>query len=179
MNSKLKTKDITYIAIFSAIISIISQLSIPLPYGVPLTLQTLIIPFVGIILGARNGTIATFIYILLGAVGIPVFANLTSGIGVILGPTGGFIITFPILALTAGIGCRKNKFVFLLLLIVGNLINYVVGLLFFINFTEYDFKTSFGYAVLPFIPTAIIKMIIVFLFADKIKYITSKKGLKL
>lgn len=175
----MKTKDITYIAIFSAVIGIVSQISIPLPYGVPLTLQTLIIPLVGVILGAKNGAISTFVYILLGVVGVPVFANFTSGLGIFLGPTGGFIITFPILAFTAGIGYKQSKILFLVWLILGSIVNYVFGLFFFTYFTEFDLMTSFGYAVLPFIPTALIKIVIVFMFSDKIKYIFSKRGLKI
>ena len=76
-------KDICYIAIFTAIIAIMAQISIPLPGGVPLTLQTLAVPLAGIILGAKRGTLSTLVYILLAMVGVPVLAGLSGGIGVV------------------------------------------------------------------------------------------------
>lgn len=174
--SKLSTRDITTIAIFSAIIGIVSQLSIPMPTGVPLTLQSFIIPLVGVLLGAKKGTIATCVYILIGAIGVPVFANFSSGFGAILGPTGGFIISFPILAYTAGIGYKKSKPVFFLFLSLGAIINYTVGLFFFKFVTEYDLITSFVYSVLPYIPTTIIKIVLLTLLSEKIKNRFTKLG---
>ncbi len=169
-------RDMTTIAIFSAIIAVVSQLSIPMPSGVPLTLQTLIIPLVGVILGAKKGTISTCIYILIGIIGIPVFANFSSGFGVILGPTGGFILTFPILAYTAGIGYKKGNIAFVIMLILGAVINLAVGLVYFSFVTEYDMITSFAYSVLPYIPTTIIKIIVLALLSGKIKNRFAKLG---
>ncbi len=174
--SKLTTKDITTIAIFSAIIGVVSQLSIPMPSGVPLTLQTFIIPLVGVLLGAKKGTIATFIYIMIGTIGVPVFANFSSGFGIILGPTGGFILSFPILALTAGIGYKKSTPIFFILLIVGAIINFAFGLIFFSFATQYDLATSFVYCILPYIPTTIIKIILLTLLSKKIRNRFMKLG---
>ncbi len=178
-NKKTNLKDLILIAIFSAIICVVSPFSIPMPFGVPMTLQTFIIPLTAIILGTKRGVIATCIYILLGIVGIPVFSNFSSGLAMILGPTGGFIISFPILALTAGIGCDKNKFIFAFYLILGACINYFIGLLVFTYVSEFDLITSISYCIIPFIPTTIIKIILLLLFGKKIKNSLLKHGISL
>ena len=68
-------KDIIYIAVFTAIIAVLAQISIPMPGGVPMTMQTFAVPLAGIVLGAKRGTISTLIYVLLGFIGVPVFAG--------------------------------------------------------------------------------------------------------
>ena len=107
--TSFSAKDLCQIGIFTALIVVCSQLSIPMPAGVPMTLQTLIIPIAGIVLGAKRGTIAACLYVLLGAVGLPVFAGFTGGLGILFGMTGGFILSFPLMALFAGLGSRRNK----------------------------------------------------------------------
>ena len=101
--SKINVRDFCYISAFTAIIAVMAQISIPLPAGVPLTLQTLAVPLAGIVLGAKRGCVSTLLYVLLAAVGVPVLANMTGGIGYVFGITGGFIISFPVMALLSGL----------------------------------------------------------------------------
>ena len=103
--SVLYVKDICYIALFTALIAILAQISIPLPGGVPLTLQTFAVPLAGLVLGSKRGTIATVVYVLLGAVGVPVFSNFTVGLGIVLVLTGGFIVSFPLMV--SALSCEK------------------------------------------------------------------------
>ena len=160
-------RELCKISIFAAIIAICAQISIPMPYGVPMTLQTFAIPLAGVVLGAKSGTIATLIYILLGFIGLPVFAGFTGGIGMVFGRTGGFILAFPFMALTAGIGSsfkgsKKQKLAWLLLwLLIGAILLYTVGLLVFYLVTSIPIRVAFGLVVAPFIPTEIIKIILV------------------
>ena len=94
---KLKVLDLIYIAIFAVLISICAWVTIP---GiVPFTLQTLGIFCTVGLLGGRRGTITLVIYLLLGIIGLPVFAGFRSGLGVLLGTTGGYIIGFVCIAL--------------------------------------------------------------------------------
>ena len=109
--SKIEIRDICYIAIFTAIIAVMAQISIPLPGGVPLTLQTLAVPLAGIILGAKRGTMSTIIYILLAMAGVPVLAGFSGGAGVVFGVTGGFIISL-----------NKGKLLVLLMCILAMLL---------------------------------------------------------
>jgi biotin transport system substrate-specific component len=88
---------------FAAILSVLSILSIPTPWGVPFTLQTFAVALCGFVLGKKYGTIATAIYVLLGAVGVPVYAGMRSGFGVLAGPTGGYIYGFILMAALCGL----------------------------------------------------------------------------
>ena len=81
-----KTYDIVYIAVFAVIMAICSWISIPA--AVPFTLQTFGVFIAAGVLGGKRGTLSVLVFILLGAVGIPVFANFSGGIGVLVGPTG-------------------------------------------------------------------------------------------
>ena len=106
--TRLSIRELSLMGLFTAIIAAMSQLSIPMPYGVPLTMQTLAIPLAGIVLGPKKGTLSTLAYILLGAIGVPVFSGFSGGIGIVLGMTGGFIMSFPAMACAAGFGGGGN-----------------------------------------------------------------------
>jgi len=89
-------RQLCYMSVFVAIIAVSAQIIIPLPHGVPMTLQTFTIALAGILLGPKKGGLTVLIYILLGGVGVPVFAGFLGGLGVIFGFTGGFIMSFPL-----------------------------------------------------------------------------------
>ena len=91
-NKKLETVDLVYMALGAVLIAICSWISIPTT--VPFTMQTFAVFFVLSVLGGKRGTITIIVYVLLGAVGIPVFSQFTSGVGILLGNTGGYIIGF-------------------------------------------------------------------------------------
>ena len=172
-------RDICYIAIFTAIIAVMAQISIPLPAGVPLTLQTLAIPLAGIILGAKRGTMSTIVYILLAIAGVPVLANFTGGAGVVFGVTGGFIISFPIMAFLAGLVADKGikSPWFWGGLVAGVLINYLVGTVWFMFVAEASFEAAFTACVLPFLVTGLIKLVLSGILGDRIKRALKKAGL--
>jgi len=160
--SKISTRDLCMIGLWTAVIVIMAQITIPMPMGVPMTMQTFAITLAAIVLGSKKGAIATGIYVLLGAIGIPVFAGLTGGFSYIVGPTGGFIISFPIMAFIIGLGVekKKNKALFIILIIVGTIVNYIVGVMMFCGITGNDVMMGITACVLPFIPTAIIKAVV-------------------
>ncbi len=179
----MSVADLTEIAVFTAIIAVLTQLSIPMPSGVPMTLQTLIIPVGGILLGRKKGTYATLLYLLIGAVGLPVFSGFTGGIGRLFDLTGGFLISFPILSYTAGLGYSSglkrsrstsgNKLIFNLYLVAGLLIgatiNYAFGTVWFMLATGSDFVYAFTACVLPFIPTSLIKIALAAILGPELK----------
>lgn len=105
-----KLQKMIIIALFAAIIGILAQVAFPLPFGVPITGQTLAIGLAATILGSRHGTYATILYIIMGAIGIPVFAQFTSGLGIVIGPTGGFLIGFIPTTLIIGLYIEKTSF---------------------------------------------------------------------
>ncbi len=87
-----KASDLTYIAFGAAIIAVCSYISVPA--SIPFTMQTFAVFFVLSALGGKRGTLSVVLYIALGAAGLPVFAGFTSGIGVLFGDTGGYIVGF-------------------------------------------------------------------------------------
>ena len=126
---KLRTVDMVFIALCVALIAVFSQISFPiLPGGVPLTLQTLAVTFCGYFLGLKS-LLAVAVYILLGFVGVPVFAGFQGGAGVIAGPTGGFLWGFLLPAFCWGLGTRKKIWAGLLLGAVGILLCHALGVL--------------------------------------------------
>ena len=115
-------------ALCAAIIAVLAQVSIPLPL-VPITGQTLAIGLVVTILGLKYGTYSVLLYILLGAIGHPVFQGFSGGLSVIVGPTGGYIVGFIPCALAIGYYLEKTRPTFTHAL-VANIIGMVVTLLF-------------------------------------------------
>ena len=155
---------------FTALIAICAQIAIPQPGGVPFTLQVWAVSLAGLILGPKNGTIAVLVYVLLGAIGAPVFAAFTGGFGVILRPTGGFILSFPVVALLAGLGGRKGGIMWVVLgLAAGTVFNLTAGLLWFNWVTELGLVVSFGYAVAPFIITDAVRTAVLPVISKSIK----------
>jgi len=155
----LSIREICYIGIFVAIMAVCAQVSIPFPGGVPFTLQTWAVYLAGVILGAKKGTIAVLVYILLGAMGVPVFTQFRSGLGTLFGATGGFIMSFPIMAFIAGTARNRNHIALLIAgLILGVFVNLSLGMLWFANVTENSLQAAFSAAVAPFIPAEIFKI---------------------
>ena len=160
--TKITTQDICSIAIMTAVTAVMAQISIPMPLGVPMTMQTFAITLAAVILGSKRGALSIFIYVLLGAIGVPVYANFSGGFQNLVGPTGGFLISFPIMAFIIGLGMkyRKKKGMFTLFLILGTVSNYVIGVLMFCVVTQSSVMAGISACVLPFIPTAIIKAVL-------------------
>ena len=92
----------TRVALMAAVTAVAAQIAVPIP-PVPFTLQVLAVILSGLLLGPRYGALAQAIYVLVGAVGVPVFAEFSGGLGVILGPTGGYLVSYPIAAAVAGL----------------------------------------------------------------------------
>ena len=92
MNSnREKITNIVMVGVFAAVLAVLSQISFPLPSGIPVTLQTFAVALCGYALGCKRGTLAVLVYIVLGAVGLPVFANFSGGFGSLVGLAGGYI----------------------------------------------------------------------------------------
>lgn len=105
--NRQKITTIVLCALFAAITAVLSQIAIPMPSGVPVTLQTFAIALCGFYLCTARATVSTVVYVLLGAVGVPVFSGFKGGIASIVGPTGGFIIGFIAMAAISGIAFRN------------------------------------------------------------------------
>ena len=170
-----KTKQLISCSLFAALTAILSQISIPLPFTpVPINLATLSVLLSGALLGKKGGAISQVVYTLLGAIGLPVFANFLSGIGVIFGPTGGYIIGYIVAAFVVGIIIEKtnrNLITYLLSMILGIISCYILGTAWFMYITNSNLLTSLTMCVFPFIPGDIVKIVIGAFLANRLKKI--------
>jgi biotin transport system substrate-specific component len=92
----------------AAVTAVAAQITIPLP-AVPFTMQVLAVILSGLLLGSRYGALAQAIYVLVGAIGVPVFAGFTGGLGHVLGPTGGYLLSYPLAAAIAGLAAHAAR----------------------------------------------------------------------
>ena len=109
--SSVKESTIFWVLSFSILTAISAQISIPIK-PVPFTLQTMVVLLAGAFLGAKNGAYSQVLYIFLGAIGLPVFAQTadgTMGLARLIGPTGGYLLAFPIAAYLVGLLTEKNQ----------------------------------------------------------------------
>ena len=167
---KLSTYDICRISFFVATIAVCAQIMIPQPGGVPFTLQVWAVSLAGLVLGPKKGTIAAVIYVFLGIVGAPVFAGFSGGFSVIMRPTGGFILSFPVVALLAGLGEKRGGSTWPLLgLAAGSIFNWAIGMFWFNWVTELGLLVSFGHSVAPFILVGVARTVVLPMVSRSIK----------
>src|SRR5215207_932375 len=95
----------TRTALMAAVTAVAAQIAIPLE-PVPFTLQVLTVILSGLLLGPRYGALAQAVYVLVGAVGAPIFSGFTGGLGHVFGPTGGYLISYPLAAAVAGLAAK-------------------------------------------------------------------------
>lgn len=156
-SSKLRTVDMAYIALFAVLIAICSWISIPAT--VPFTLQTFGVFLAIGVLGGKRGALAVAVYLLLGCVGLPVFAGFTGGLGIVLGSTGGYIVGFLVCALLmwAMERCLGSKtWVLAVSMVVGLAACYAFGTAWFMavyarSTGPIGLATALGWCVIPFV----------------------------
>lgn len=163
---KLSTKDMAYIGLFACLMAICAWISIP--GQIPFTLQTMGVFLAVGLLGGKRGTLAVLVYVLMGAVGLPVFSGFTGGIGRLLGATGGYIIGFLasallMWALEKVLG--EKKWGLALSMLLGLIACYAFGTAWFlVVYTNAKGAISLaavlGMCVIPYIIPDIIKIIV-------------------
>lgn len=146
----------------AAIIAVLAQVTIPLPL-IPITGQTLAVGIIVTILGTRLGTLSVLLYILLGAAGLPVFSGMSGGLGILVGPTGGYIVGFLATAIIMGLYLDKFGITFTQA-IIGNMIGMIVTLAFGTVWlkivADYTWTAAFMGGVAPFIVVGIVKAVL-------------------
>lgn len=178
---KGKTYDMAYIAVFTVLIAICSWISIPTV--VPFTLQTFAVFLAVSILGGKRGTIAVTLYVLLGAIGVPVFAEFSGGLGVILRNTGGYIIGFILSALVMWLmesifikrlHVKHVLAVQAVSMVLGLLACYTAGTIWFMAVYMREagpigLTTVLGWCVIPFIIPDIIKIALALILGNTLR----------
>lgn len=150
---------LTVLAMLLAFLSILSLLSIPLPFSpVPISGQTLGIMLIGLVLSPQEAFWLVFCYILLGGVGLPIFAGGQGGLGVILGPTGGYLLAFLLAAPLMAFCKRKLSYLKdVLALSLGLTTFYSLGSIWLARVTDISLQLAFLSGVLPFLAADIFK----------------------
>jgi len=171
--NKLSLRKITLSSLFAALTAVGAFITIPFS-PVPLSLQTFFTLLAGMTLGSSIATTSQVIYVLLGAIGLPVFAGLRGGMGVLLGPTGGFLWGFIISAYLMGklVESRKsekNMTFYFLVGLEGTLFIYLIGILQLSLVTAIGIKKALMVGLLPFVLGDIMKLIAASFLASKLK----------
>lgn len=171
MKMNKKTHSLVFIALFGAIISIISIIPTGIYIlGVPATLQTFAVAITAYLLGSKNGTKATLIYILLGLVGLPVFSGFKGGPGVVFSVTGGFIIGFIPFSFLLGVAKQyKNKVKIAVVSFLGLLVCYTIGIVWFAAVSKTSIITAFLVVALPYFPKDMLLIFAAYIVAGKLK----------
>lgn len=172
----MKTKTITTSALFVAVIAICSWISIPIPGTmVPINLGTFGVIMTGYVLGKKNGVISVLIFLLLGAIGLPVFHGFTGGLGILTGPTGGFLIGYIALAFCSGIANDLNakssinkQVSYILCVLLGEIILYSAGVMYFMTLTKASLATALLACVLPFLIGDGVKMFFAYVVSARV-----------
>nr|WP_288645472.1 biotin transporter BioY [uncultured Mediterraneibacter sp.] len=177
-NQKIRTKQMVLIALMTAVTCVLGPLSIPLPFSpVPISLTNFAIFLAIFILGMKSGTISFIIYLLLGAVGVPVFSSFRGGLQVLAGPTGGYLIGFIFLALIMGFALDHfdRKLVPTIIgMIIGMAVCYAFGTVWLAKLLSLSFKEGLMMGVIPYLAGDAAKIIIAAIVGPKLYGATQK-----
>ena len=157
MHQKLSSRDMAFIALGTALISICAWLSVPMT--VPFTMQTFAVCLAAALFGLRRGLWIVGCYLLLGALGAPVFSGFRGGFGVLLGATGGYLAGFLFTALIVGLAADRigrSMPVLIASMALGVLVCYAFGTAWFVlvyakNSGPVGVGTALAWCVLPYL----------------------------
>ena len=164
----MKTKKLVYCALFAALIAIMSLVAIPTT-PIPLNMALVAVLLAGGMLGKKYGTLSVIVYILIGTVGMPVFAGFRGGFSVLAGPTGGYITGYIIVAALTGLiyeKTRKVKYT-LPVMMIAVILCYAIGTVWYCYIMKGSILSALSLCVLPFIPADIIKIVLVSIILKK------------
>lgn len=167
------------VGMFAAVLSVLSILTVPMPSGVPLTLQTFAVALCGYVLGAKRGGTTVLIYIVLGAVGVPVFSGMHGGISWLVSYTGGFLWGFVLLTVMCGISMTNRKTWYRVALSgTGLVLCHAIGVLQFSLVAETSLEMAVVTVSLPYMIKDVISVIGAYVVSLSIrKYNTLRENL--
>ncbi|MGI6744372.1 MAG: biotin transporter BioY [Eubacteriales bacterium] len=180
--NRSEIKKMALTGLMTAVAAALSQISFPLPSGIPVTLQTFGVALAGYILGWKWGAVSMLLYIALGAVGVPVFAGFKGGVSSLVGLTGGFIAGFVLMAALCGVKPGiENKKAEAVIEIVSGLLGiaacHIPGVLWFSRLSGNTVAVSFLKVSLPYLLKDIVSVIGAWLLVRFLKKTGALKGL--
>ena len=166
-----RTVELAYIALGTALITVCAWITVP--FTVPFTMQLFAVFLVLMLIGGRNGTVSIAVYLLLGAVGVPVFAGFKGGFGVLIGMTGGYLAGMLLIGAAYWLMCRlfrRTAWVELVAFAIGLVLCYLLGTVWFSAVNgEKGFFASLTVCVVPFILPDIAKIALAFALGRKLR----------
>ena len=168
----LKTKDLTHTALMAAVLCILAPISIPAPVSsVSLTLATFALYLMAYILKPKQALAAVGIYLLLGAIGLPVFSGYMAGINRFAAPGGGYLIGYLFLAGISGWFVQKYSALSMQIIgmFLGTLAMYISGTFWLAHTTGIAFFAAIPAGILVFLPLDILKIILAYYIGRKMQ----------
>ncbi|MBR3289966.1 MAG: biotin transporter BioY [Clostridia bacterium] len=169
-------RRMTTIAIMAALICVCSWLTVP--SVVPFTMQTFAVFCAVLLLGGKDGLYAVLLYLIMGAIGLPVFSGFSGGVGYMLGPTGGYMVGFVLTALLYWLCeplCKKRRFLRYPVLAAGLLLCYAAGTLWFVTVMsaperggDYTYLSALGVCVVPYLLPDAAKLLLAGFLCDRV-----------
>lgn len=177
VQSTKKVRNMTYIALFAVLMAVCSWISIPTT--VPFTMQTFAVFLAIGLLGGRRGTLAVLVYLLMGAVGLPVFSNFTGGLGVLLHVTGGYLLGFFLCAAASWFFeavFGQKKWVLPVSMAVGLIVCYAFGTAWFMvvyarTTSAVGLGTALVLCVCPYIVPDLVKLSLALLLKRRLAFL--------
>lgn len=172
-------RDMTVTALMAAVLCITAPFTLPIG-AIPLSLASFVVYLTAALLGAKRGCAGILVYLLVGAVGLPVFSGFTGGIGVLAGPTGGFLVGY--LFCTGIIGLMtdrwgEKRWVYPLSMVAGTLVLYAVGTVWFMVQSGHTAGAAMGLCVTPFLMGDGVKILCCVAVAYPLKKLLKKHGM--
>ena len=166
----MKTKDMTLVAVMTALICVAGPLSISIG-PIPLSLASFAVYLAGAVLGAKRGPLAVAIYLLIGLVGVPVFSGFSGGFQKLIGVTGGYLAGYLPCALITGLGVKPGqteagpRWKLPAFMVLGTAALYIIGTAWFVIQTKNPLGAALGMCVIPFLPGDAVKIVAATLLA--------------
>ena len=163
----------TLIALMAALTCILGPMSITLPFTpVPISFTNLVIYFAVMVIGMKRGTISYLVYLLIGAVGLPVFSGFSGGLAKLAGPTGGYLVGFIFLALISGFFVEKfsgNIVMAVIGMVLGTAVTYAFGTIWLCAQMHLTFVQGLYAGVIPYLPGDAAKIVIAIIVGSAVK----------
>lgn len=173
----LSLKEAIFTALMAALLCVLAPFSLPIG-PIPITLATFIIYLIAYLLKWHMALISVVLYLIIGIVGIPVFSGFRGGLGVVAGPTGGYLIGYLLLVLSSALLlCHsRNRIWAGLSFVIGTVLLYLFGTVWYCIYASVSFIPALSVCVIPFLPGDLIKIIVALIVAPMISQALEKSG---
>lgn len=179
---KIGTVQLAAMGLMTAVMCILGPLSIPLPGGVPISLNGFAIFLTAYLLGWKKGAVSYLLYLLLGIIGLPVFSGYGAGLAKVAGPTGGYLVGFIFMAMIAGAFAenkKKNIWIAVVGMALGSATDLAFGTAWYMFVTNTPLVPALTACVIPFLPGNAVKIALTAIVGKAVELRLNKAGIRL